>query len=142
MRISENGLNFIKSNEGLRLKPYLCPAKIPTIGYGSTFYLDGTKVTLNDKSITEDEATDMLEALIEKEFDIAPLLKVKVTQNQFDALTDFVYNIGMPRFRTSTLLKYVNQGEFLRASAEFILWNKPKEILGRRERERNLFLKA
>ena len=48
MKISENGLNLIKEFEGFSSKPYLCPAKIPTIGYGATFYKDGKKVTLQD----------------------------------------------------------------------------------------------
>ena len=57
MKISENGLNLIKEFEGLSLKPYLDVVKIPTIGYGNTFYKDGKKVTLNDKPISEIEAT-------------------------------------------------------------------------------------
>lgn len=142
MKISESGLNFIKQNEGLRLKPYLDSVGVATIGYGSTFYLNGVKVNLNDKAITEDEATCILENLIKKEFDISTVLKIEVSQNQFDALTDFAYNTGMTKFKSSTLLKVLNQGDFYRASAEFLRWNKPKEIFGRRERERKLFLKV
>lgn len=59
-KIGKKGLDLIKAFEGLSLKPYLCPAGIPTIGYGSTFYEDGTKVTLKDKAITEARATKML----------------------------------------------------------------------------------
>ena len=61
MKISNNGLNLIKEFEGLSLKPYLDVVNIPTIGYGNTFYEDGTKVTLKDRPITEERANELLE---------------------------------------------------------------------------------
>ncbi|MDN5049784.1 lysozyme [Aliarcobacter butzleri] len=145
MKISSKGLELIKSEENFMSRPYLCPAKKPTIGYGSTFYPDGTKVTLKDKAITENEAVKLLENLIEKEFDINPLIKVKLTQNQFDALTSFVYNIGMPNFKTSTLLKKLNKGDFKAVIEEFPKWinsngKKSNGLKNRRAKEQSLFL--
>jgi lysozyme len=59
MKVSEQGLKLIKKHEGYSAKPYLCPAKIPTIGYGNTFYPDGTKVTMQDKPLSK-EVADLL----------------------------------------------------------------------------------
>ena len=59
-KIGTKGLDLIKSFEGLKLKPYLCPAKVPTVGYGSTFYENDKKVKLTDPSITEQRASEML----------------------------------------------------------------------------------
>ena len=146
MKISENGLNLIKEFEGLSLKPYLDVVKIPTIGYGNTFYKDGKKVTLNDKPISEIEATELLSYVAQKDFadKIFPLIKVKVSQNQFDAMVSLAYNIGVGNFSKSTLLKKVNSGDFDGASNEFLKWNKSggKELLGltkRRQREYEMF---
>ena len=146
MKISENGLNLIKEFEGLSLKPYLDVVKIPTIGWGNTFYPDGKKVTLNDKPISEIEATELLSYVAQKDFadKIFPLIKVKVSQNQFDAMVSLAYNIGVGNFSKSTLLKKVNSGDFDGASNEFLKWNKSggKELLGltkRRQREYEMF---
>ena len=147
MKISNNGINLIKHFEGLSLKPYLDVVNIPTIGYGSTYYRDGKKVTLNDKPISQDEANSLLEHIANRDFadKIFPYIKVKVTQNQFDAMVSLAYNIGVGNFSKSTLLKKVNAGDFVSASNEFLRWNKAggKELLGltkRREREKQLFL--
>jgi lysozyme len=109
-KIGKKGLELIKSFEGLSLKPYLCPAGIPTIGYGSTFYEDGTKVTLKDKAITEAKATKMLlheVAISEKYVDV--FCQDKINQNQFDALVSFAYNTGSNALKTSTLLVKLNK---------------------------------
>ena len=126
MKISENGLNLIKEFEGLSLKPYLDVVKIPTIGYGNTYYPDGKKVTLNDKPISEIEAIELLSYVAQKDFGdkILQLVKVPLNQNQFDALVSICYNIGMGNFSKSTLLKKINQGDFKGASLEFERWNK------------------
>ena len=148
MKISENGLNLIKEFEGFSSKPYLCPAKIPTIGYGNTFYKDGKKVTLNDKPISEIEATELLSYVAQKDFGdkILQLVKVPLNQNQFDALVSICYNIGMGNFTKSTLLKKINQGDFRGASLEFEKWNKSGGIVlsglvKRRLKEKALFIK-
>ena len=147
MKISNNGINLIKQFEGLSLKPYLDAVNIPTIGYGSTYYRDVKKVTLNDKTISQDEANSLLEHIVNRDFadKIFPSIKVKVSQNQFDAMVSLAYNIGAGAFLKSTLLKKVNAGDFVGAGEEFLRWNKAggKEVLGltkRRQREKQLFL--
>ena len=145
MKISNRGLELIKEFEGFSANAYLCPAKIPTIGYGNTFYSDGRKVKLGEQ-ISKSDALELLEIVANKDFadKIFPSIIVPVTQNQFDAMVSLAYNIGVGNFLKSTLLKKVNAGDFIGASEEFLKWNKSggKELLGltrRRKREQDLF---
>jgi len=149
MKISNNGLNLIKEFEGLSLKPYLDAVNIPTIGFGNTYYEDGTKVTLKDKPITEQRATELLEFIANKTFseNINKVVKVPLSQNQFDALVSFAYNIGNKNFNWSTLLKKLNLSDYIGTSQEFGRWNQANgKILNglvlRRQKEKELFLKA
>ena len=99
MRTSRKGIEFIKAHEGLRLDAYLCPAGVPTIGYGHTH-----GVKMGDR-ITEEQAEKFLIddlAVAETEVNRYGL---HLTQNQFDALVSFVFNVGVGNFRSSTLLK-------------------------------------
>ena len=148
MTISNKGLELIKEFEGFSANAYLCPAKIPTIGYGNTFWQDGRKVRLGEQ-ISKTKALELLEFVANKDFanKIFPLIKVEVNQNQFDAMTSLAYNIGVGAFSNSTLLKRVNAKDFLGAGNEFLKWDKSngKPLLGltrRRQREKELFLKA
>lgn len=145
MKISVMGLELIKEFEGFSANAYLCPAKIPTIGYGNTFWEDGRKVKLGEQ-ISKTDALELLEKVVNKDFadKIFPAIKVPFTQNQFDAMCSLAYNIGTGSFLKSTLLKKVNAGDFIGASEEFLKWNKSggKELSGltrRREREKDLF---
>ena len=147
MRISDKGLNLIKKYEGFSSKPYMCPANVPTIGYGSTYYPNGTKVKLSDDSISEDEATQILEYIAQKDFGSAvnKFVIVELTQNQFDALVSFAYNIGRTAFENSTLLKFLNRGEYEAAAEQFEKWNKSggrvlSGLTKRRFDEQKLFL--
>lgn len=146
MTVSDKGIELIKKFEGLSLKPYLCPARIPTIGYGNTFYEDGTKVTMSDKLITAERATAMLKVVVSQfAVGVAKLITFKgVSQHQFDALVSFAYNVGLGNLKSSTLLKRVNKNEMELASMEFKKWNKAggKVLAGltkRREAEAMLF---
>ena len=146
MTISENGLNLIKKYEGLSLEPYLCPAKIPTIGYGSTYYEDGTKVSMSDSKITEEFAEELLRYNLNKVYSSAVnrYVSVEINQNQFDALVSFAYNLGTYNLKHSTLLRKLNGGDTEGAAMEFFRWNKSKGkvLLGltkRREEESKLF---
>ena len=108
-KIGQKGLDLIKSFEGLYLKPYLCPANVPTIGYGNTFYENGNKVTLKDPIITEARAIELLMSelgMYEQKVDSYCI--DTINQNQFDALVDFAYNCGNGNLKSSTLLKKVN----------------------------------
>jgi len=96
MKLSKKGLDLLKQLEGFRSKPYLCSAGVPTIGYGSTRYSNGVRVSLRDPEISETKAVEMLifdVATFDK--DVTMLTKsVILTQNQFDALVLFAYNVG------------------------------------------------
>ena len=146
MRTSAQGVELIKHYEGLRLKPYTCPAGIPTIGYGSTQYPDGRKVTLVDRPLTEDEADSLLAStLVPFETAVGRMVEVEITQRMFDALTSFAYNLGSAALRGSTLLKKLNQGDKAGAAGEFQKWVKASGVVlpglvKRRESERKLFL--
>ena len=109
MRLSVIGLDLIKRYEGFSSKPYLCPAGVPTIGYGSTYYENGQKVELSDPPITEDWAVQLLlNNVILYEKAVATMVVSSINQNQFDALVSFCYNVGVTNFKKSTLLKIVN----------------------------------
>lgn len=147
MKISNKGLELIKEFEGFSANAYLCPAKIPTIGYGNTFWEDGRKVRIGEQ-ISKSKALELLEFVANKDFadKIFPLIKVEVNQNQFDAMVSLAYNIGVGAFSNSTLLKRVNAKDFLGAANEFLKWDKSggKPLLGltrRRQREKELFLR-
>ena len=147
MQISKNGLDLIKQFEGFYSTPYLCPAGIPTIGYGNIFYEDGTKVTLQDNPITEQRASELLEFIANKNFGrfVNITVKVPLNQNQFDALVSFAYNLGNGNLQQSTLLKKLNDSDYIGASLEFEKWNKSggkvlKGLIKRRLAEKELFL--
>ena len=146
MKISNRGLELIKDFEGFSSSAYLDVVNIPTIGWGNTFYQDGTKVKLGDQ-ISKTDALKLLEVVANRDFadKIFPSIKVKVSQSQFDAMVSLAYNIGVGAFLKSTRLKKVNANDFTGAGEEFLRWNKAggKEVLGltrRREREKQLFL--
>lgn len=125
-KIGSKGLSLIKSFEGLRLKPYLCSANVPTIGYGNTFYENKTKVTLKDSAITEQRAVELLSwSLSGFEQYVDSYCVDTITQNQFDALVSFCYNLGPANLKSSTLLKKVNANpNDPTIRAEFLKWNK------------------
>jgi lysozyme len=120
------GIELIKAFEGFRSKPYKCPAGIPTIGYGATFYPGGKKVTMADAPITEEQGTELLQSmLVNFEKYVDSYCRDDINQNQFDALVSFAYNLGPANLKSSTLLKKVNanpEDETIRA--EFMKWVK------------------
>lgn len=117
--------------EGFRGKPYLCPAGVPTIGYGSTYYPDGRKVTLQDAPITEAQAMAMLQHELRTTY--APgvlrqcpgLLPDAILNSQWgklNAIVDFAYNLGVGRLQTSTLRRKINAQDWEGAKAELAKW--------------------
>lgn len=126
MKLDKKGLDLIAEFEGLRLKPYLCSAGVPTIGYGSTFYENGTNVKLTDAPITKQRAEQLLKNTADKFAEkVAVLITKPVTQNQFNALVSFAFNVGLSALKTSTLLKLVNANPNDKNIAkEFLKWNK------------------
>lgn len=137
METGIKGVNLIKHYETFFANPYLCPAGVATIGYGTTIYPNGKKVKLSDPKITEPEAVELLQYDLQRfEKDVNSLLKVKVEQHQFDALVSFAYNLGSDidadtvaeGLGDSTLLKLINAnivrqiGWQKRIAAEFNKW--------------------
>lgn len=126
IKASQKGLDLIKRFEGLELKPYKCPAGIPTIGYGNTYYPSGTKVKLTDPAITQIVAEALLKFLLGSyEKSIDSFCRDDINQNQFDALVSFAYNCGVNNLKSSTLLKKVNANpQDVTIRNEFMKWNK------------------
>ena len=127
MKVSERGIDLIKKYEGCKLKSYLCPSNIPTIGFGNTYYLDKTKVELGQK-ITQEQADKLLLSTLSKiEKDVWSVIKQSVNQRMFDSLVSFTYNVGLGNLKSSTLLKKVNKDiNDPTIKDEFLKWNKSK----------------
>lgn len=140
MKISTKGIDLIKGFEGLRLEAYLCQAGIPTIGYGHT---RGVKL---GQTITQEQADSfLLEDIHEFELAIQRLVYASITQNQFDALVSFTFNVGIGNLKKSTLLKKLNAKDIAGAANEFNKWiyaggKKSKGLAKRRDKERLLFI--
>lgn len=119
------GIPLIKKYEGLRLEAYLCPSSIPTIGYGNTFWENGSKVVLGEKISTE-RADSLLNQTVSKfEQQVKNLVKSAINENQLGALTSFAYNVGVGSFSRSTLLRKVNiNPNDVSIRGEFMKWNK------------------
>ena len=137
MKLNSIGYKVLHEREGLRLKPYLDTKGIPTIAMGNTYYLDGIKVTMQDKALTIEEAGNLATVTADKfAFQVDSLLKSKVNQNQFNALVSLAYNIGINGFRNSTVLRKVNINPNDPAIKKaFMMWTKNVELMGRRESE-------
>jgi len=136
----------IKKFEGFEPAPYLCPANVPTIGYGTTIYSDGTKVSMDDEPIDEEKATEELLHHIKKvEKQVNGVLDVNLKAHQKAALISFVYNVGIVNFSRSTLLRKVNHCvDDQNIPAEFRRWTKGggrvlRGLIRRREEEVELW---
>lgn len=139
MKVSERGIDLIKKYEGCKLKSYLCPSNIPTIGFGNTYYLDKTKVELGQK-ITQEQADKLLLSTLSKiEKDVWSVIKQSVNQRMFDSLVSFTYNVGLGNLKSSTLLKKVNKDiNDPTIKDEFLKWNKSKgRVLNGLSKRRN-----
>lgn len=110
--------------EGVRLRPYLCPAGVPTIGVGSTRYLDGRRVTLLDAPISYDAAMQLLERTLDRDYlpAVQTLCPGIDTDEQMAALLDFTYNLGVGNLRNSTLRKKINLQDWDRVKTELRKW--------------------
>jgi lysozyme len=140
-------VELIAKYEGFRAEPYMCPAKIPTIGYGTTWYPHGPRVTMNDKPCTQEQALEWLKhdaQVAEKAVDRLVTVPLKVAQHA--ALVSFVYNLGAAAFSASTLLLKLNRGDYDGAAGEFMRWTKGggavlPGLVKRRAEESALFVK-
>ena len=112
--------------EGVFLSPYLCPAGVPTIGVGATFYQDGTRVTLADPAITMAQAISLLEWMIKTQYlPVVLLLCPGITDpRRLAAIIDFAFNLGAGQLRSSTLRKRINAEDWAAVPAELRKWNR------------------
>ena len=158
MNISQEGINLIKKYEGCRLEAYLCPSNIWTIGYGHT----GADV-FKGRKITQEIAESLLKNDLTVHCNnVSKLVTVPLKQNQFDALVSLEYNIGYGNFKSSSILRLLNQKKYKEAGGRFIVinqnaktpeekyrgswvFNNKKKVLNglvtRRREEQKLFLK-
>ncbi|MEL6237024.1 MAG: lysozyme [Pseudomonadota bacterium] len=137
-----NGLALIKESEGLRLSTYLDAVGKSTIGYG---HLIRPGEMFNGPISLQQAESLLRNDLHDTEQGIASAVRVPLTQNQFDALASFVFNLGAGRLRSSTLLRKLNAGDYAGAANQFLLWDKAggkplKGLTKRRQAERKLFL--
>ena len=139
------GTAIIRKFEGLKLTAYLCPANVWTIGYGSTFYENGSKVRQGDK-ITLDRADKLLLEMVKRfEISVRGLVKSKINDNQLGALTSFAFNVGVGALNKSTLLRKVNANpNDPTIRNEFMRWTRGggkvlKGLVTRRDAEANLY---
>jgi len=146
MKLNDDGYQLICEFEGLRLKPYLCSAKISTIGYGNTYYPNGKRVTLLDEPITKEYAFEIFKVIADKfARRVLSMVKKPLTQNQFNALVSFAYNVGTGAFSTSTLLKKVNANpNDLTIRNEFARWTRANGkivtgLVNRRKKESDVY---
>ncbi|MCR4330059.1 MAG: lysozyme [Candidatus Roizmanbacteria bacterium] len=139
MKTSAVGIELIKKYEGLKLQAYVCPGGVLTVGYGHT------KNVKENMILTPQDAEELLikdlEYFEEKLIDV---VKVKINQNQFDALISLIYNIGEGAFNESSLLKFINDNKFDLAARQFPRWiySNGKILTGlvnRRKAEREIF---
>lgn len=137
--LSEAGIELIKRFEGCRTNAYLCPAGVWTIGYGHT------KTARAGMMISHLEAESLLKQdLAYFESAVTRLVKVPLTQGQYDALVSFAYNCGVEALRASSLLKYLNKGQYNLASLQFARWTRANGkvlpgLANRRKAEYELF---
>lgn len=138
-KTSEQGVSLIKRHEGLRTSAYICPGGVLTIGYGHT------KTVYPQMSITPQQAEELLTQDLQRfENSVSELVKVPLSQGQFDALVSFSFNVGANALRNSTLLRLLNQGKYREAAAQFGRWSMANGsrlpgLIRRRAEEQHLF---
>lgn len=156
MSLSKEGSDFIKGYEKFVSAPYRDAVGVWTIGYGNTYYTDRKPVKYGDKPLTEVEASQLKQDIINMDF--APAVNLlfadeiangDITQNMFDALVSLAYNIGIKGLSGSSVYKYIKESDYQRAADNFLSWNKGRVngqlvvlngLVRRRNDERDLFL--
>jgi lysozyme len=156
MKVSQKCIEQIKKDEGVRNKPYQCPALLWTVGVGHVIDPNHAKVPMADRKalpipagwdrvLSADEIDDILRTdLARFEAGVLRLIKVPLTQGQFDALVSFSFNVGLGNLQNSTLRMKVNRSEFEAAAEQFLVWTKAggkvlPGLVKRRTHEKEMF---
>ena len=121
-------LALIRRFEGLYLRPYICPAGVATIGFGATYYEDGSRVTLRDTAITRERADALLLWHVKTVYlpavvKLCPAI-VHESDGRIAALIDWCFNLGAGNLKSSTLRRKVNAGNWEAVPSELLKWNK------------------
>jgi len=157
MKVSDKAIKMIMHHEGLRLKPYRCPAKLWTIGVGHVLYPDQGKIPINERdsyqlrpednrTFSQDEVNSILKADLKRfEQGVDKFITVELTQGMFDALVSFSFNVGLGTLQRSTLRMKLNRGDKEGAAEELLKYCMAggkvlKGLQNRRIDEKNLFL--
>ena len=134
MKISEKGVSLIQHFEGCELKSYRCAGNVITIGWGHT-------KTAEENQIITQEVADflLLDDILVFEDDVQRLVNVDLTQNQYDALVCWTFNLGATNLNSSTLLKVLNSGTYDKVSEQILRWDKSggKPLAGLTRRRRS-----
>lgn len=147
MQMTEEGFALIRRFEGFRAEAYRCPADVWTIGYGHTAAA-GPPIVAGGMTISREQADDILRRDVARfARDVAAVLRVTLSDQQFSALVSFAYNVGIGNFRKSSVLAACNGGDLAAAPRRLQLWNKAKGrvlpgLVKRRAAEAELFLSA
>ena len=124
--------SLCKEFEGLRLRPYKCPAGIPTIGIGATVYEDGTKVTLNDPPITEARAVELTKNLLKSSY-LQPVARLSPNltshPSAWGAVGSFAYNLGVQAYAKSKLRDLVEDEDWVAAKVEIKRWTRANGVV-------------
>ena len=145
MSVSNKGVDLICEFEGKRLSAYDDGVGVWTIAFGTIKYPNGVRVKKGDTCTLDQAKEYMRHDLIEFEHTVNSSVKVPLNQNQFDALVSLAYNIGSSAFKSSTLVKKLNTGDYQGAADQFNVWinaggKRMQGLVNRRDREKLLFL--
>ena len=156
MKVSAKCIQQIKLDEGVRSKPYQCPALLWTVGVGHVIDPTHARVPMAnrkelpippgwDRVLSAEEIDDILRKdLARFESGVLRLIKVPMTQGQFDALVSFSFNVGLGNLQNSTLRMKVNRGDYEGAAEQFLVWTKAggkvlPGLVKRRTHEKEMF---
>jgi lysozyme len=147
MRVSDECVKMIMHHEGVRLKPYRCPANLWTVGVGHLIG-DGKSLPQEwDRQFTMEEVNDILKKDLRRfERGVLRLCPMGLTQHRFDALVSFSFNVGLGSLQRSTVRRRHNRGDYEGAAKAFMMWTKGggrvlRGLVIRRQDEVNLYRK-
>jgi lysozyme len=156
VKVSQKCIEQIKKDEGVRNRPYQCPALLYTVGVGHVIDPSHAKVPFAnrkqlpipagwDRVLSAEEIDEILRKDLNRfEAGVLRLIKVKLTQGQFDALVSFSFNVGLGNLQNSTLRMKLNRGDYKGAAEQFLVWTKAggkvlKGLVIRRTHEKEMF---